>query len=901
MPPLTPILLPDFARLTPCLQRLGLTSNAVSSSSCDEMLRKIWLNRRQFGSDPASFFRFPPTLTSFKYEHVDVHETQWLLMALPASLKVLQLNTCVPAFLDFGLVCERFPCLEVFDTSSISEIGWKSSDKLPETLVNFSAECHTPEIFLLLEGGQFKLTKTSRFAIHLHQDQTVAPDLEPAEIDLEELLPPTVTDVQLSLKAAFPCDGLAYTWASLPQQLTSLTVKLLFKDVGLMAAISALPSLLTLRLSGQLEGHLTITGPGERVESIPVEMWKREWKMDEWVPTPDLSKLIGIPAESLPRSLTCLELSHSRRSMTKAAIGALPSGLCRLVVPFFDLSRLSALQKHAPACHLFLTRPIIFERTSNGCLLRGGKFMKLWDASIDLRSWMRAITKHFSKRNTHFAIKFGVVQLEKHMRSLTTQTFVATQIPPPAGAIVIPALDFLQWPQINRFFPNLTKLVVRVPYLPPENFKLNLDDLPPKLTHLDLHSSPFSVASPKGILPSYLTYISTNSACCSFVSSNSLPQRSKSLKHLEAPNWSFRAGDVVKWDLADFDKLAIDIVECKDSKLVRLLTSKTLNRRTRSNMSVSISYVVTGMIVPIENGVAVTELTWSSLCRATKKILKKQLRLPMPSSSSASSESDRSDSSQAEDSIGRVVSSLKQQPASDQEQLIHIPRSAIHVNLALPNAWKLAPFKDSNNSPREDVGPPISSASSAPLWFGKNLVHLTLLGLTGLSEWRGFLPSSLQYLRVSTPGRLFDFGDAPMPKLRVLVIEATDTSGRLSFIPFKLSALPTTLEHLILEADSFSMQRKENADSTKPLKLAVLKSVHLSGPTPKTVRTLLNRLPTKTMESIELRRCNPSESEYVKTKFKTVDLGALLLECPKYAPMTRTVGDICATIGEFQP
>lgn len=888
---LTAALLPDFKKFTPRLQQLSLPSTTASSSPTDIFAQSMWKNQHFYATGPAAYFRFPSMLFSFTYSDVQANELDYLVKALPSGLELLKLSMKFETVVNVGPMLERFRSLQHLTVENSSALTWNSGvTTVPRTLKHLDIACTSPSFISFLQECMFPLTSATVFNLRF-DNRTPSETDEPVMIDLAAMLPTTVTDVQIGSYAHYtpgPGSSPLSSFVTLPSMLTSLCVTLSFRDEFLIAAISSLASLHTLRVSGADSSIvLNILGPDDRLEKIPLDVERGESGVVEW-------KQIVVPADALPASLTMLYVSNCRRSMTKSAIRSLPRGLVRLSVPFFDLSRHPVLQKRAPLCELIISRPIFFDHNPNSVRITQGNFESFWTPSLDLHSWANAVTKYYTDLRVHFTLQFDLPPYAKLHKVPGTTELVVTSLEPCAGTVSLPIPKLLTWSFFTKSLINLTKLVLDLPTLPPDAVTINLDDIPPNITHLELRNTPLKIRSSIGILPPNLAYISTIGECRHFASSTSLPRRPKPLKYLDTPNWSFRASDVFTWDLKDFDRLAIDIVEFKDSKIAPFLTSRNINQRTRSNMSITITYIVTGVLASVDNDSDWTDVTWKALRRAARKTLKQQLALPLPATPSSRTAT----SNGTLLPVGSVVSSLTEQKILEEEHHLHLPLAAVRVNLNLPHLWKLAPFKDSGLSPRGERSPGGGIPQTPVRWFGTSLVHLTLSGVTGVSEWRSHLPPSLEFLRLAIMGSIFDFGDGPLPKVKVFVLQAIERTPRLTNLPFRTKDLPITLEHLIIEASHFTVHHKEKLGNTTTLKLPALKSVHFSGPTPTTVGTFLNRIPMKTVERLELRNCEDMEDERIRERQKVYNLDAILKGVPQYAPMELSIDELCESFGD---
>lgn len=889
---LTAALLPDFRKFTPRLQHLSLPSTTASSSPTDIFAQSMWKNQHFYATGPAAYFRFPPMLTDLTYSDVLPNELEYLVKALPSCLESLKLSMKFETVVNVGPMLERFRSLQHLTVENTSALTWNSGvTTFPRTLKHLDIACTSPSFIQFLQECMFPLTGATVFNLRF-ENRTPSDSDEPLMIDLAAMLPMTVTDAQIGSYAHYtpgPGSSPLSSFFTLPSMLTSLCVTLSFRDEFLIAAISSLASLHTLRVSGADSSIvLNILGPDDRLEKIPLDVERGESGVVEW-------KQIIVPADALPASLTMLYVSNCRRSMTKSAIRCLPRGLVRLTVPFFDLSRHPALQKRAPLCELIISRPIFFDQTANSLRISQGNFEEFWSPSLDLHRWAHAVTRYYTDLNVHFTMQFDLPPYAKLLKAPGTTEVVVTSLEPCVGTAVLPIAKLLTWSFFTKSLINLTKLTLDLPTLSPESLTINLDDIPQNITHLELRNTPLKIRSSQGLLPPNLAYISTIAECRNFASSTSLPRRPKPLKYLDTPNWSFRASDVFTWDLKDFDRFAIDIVDFKDSKVAPFLMSRNINQRTRSNMSITITYIVTGVLASADNDSDWTDVTWKALRRAARKTLKHQLSLPLPITPSSRT---ATPSNGTPLPVGSVVTSLTEQKVLEEEQYLHLPLAAVRVNLNLPHLWKLAPFKDSGLSPRGDRSPGGGVPHTPTRWFGTSLVHLTLSGVTGVSEWRSHLPPSLEFLRIAIMGSIFDFGDGPLPKVKVFVLQAIEASPRLTNLPFRTKDLPMTLEHLIIEASHFTVHHKEKLGNTTTLKLPALKSVHLSGPTPTTVGTFLNRLPMKTLERLELKHCEDVEDERIRERQKVYHLDALLKGVPQYAPMQLSIDELCDTFGD---
>ena len=822
-------LLPSFALLTPRLTTLHITCDIFSISSVND-------------SNPG--FSFPPTLTSFCLDdcyadseavialhHSGVPNTSLqgtdvaLLQTLPSTLRSLTLRFSDFLFIPLNTIFSRFTTLERLELSGtfrVLEPTFERLASLQETFAPVPATLNalhlTNAVFWiedLLRWWRFSESNVSVVEITIGEigpDDTLPENfkaVQERDANLLALLPPTVG--QLTLSRGFDYLQLP-VFSSLPSQsLTSLTLSLMSrKDEALWLSVVALPQLRSLVLHVSKKCSLTIHRTDDDSSMSDDEKTGANWDLN-------------LDPRSL-RTLTHLELSPLVKPLTEDSIAALPSGLKTLIVDDLPLSLIPTFVKYLPACVLHVKRAVRFWDVRDKGVADVIRFPEIWSPVFDVHQWSTAVAQSISMPNVNLQLSFSSEDCKTMTASPTTETLIWTDSSVPPYKVRFPPLKAFHAKFIMMALPNLTKIVIKLQSL---RRPINLMKLPPSLTHLELGDTFLSVYS-LSTVPETLRYISSTGT---FTYLNTTP---KHLTYLDAPNWSFTSGQL---HLKNMEKLCAKLL-VKDIEVIEMLT-KTVDSKTRSNMSITLGYFVTGSLIPEVGLQSKLCVTWDMMRQRTKEILQDQLSSPMPSSrpsfgstrpfgTANAFESKPTTSAaivtptstlESSETIGSVVSSLFEAISLNGVHL-RIPKSASEASINTGGLWTLVAPKPTGASLL--AVEPSSSRSSIPTL----LVRLELINVYAPAPWLPSLASckQLRFLHISSSSPFIFLIEYLPPRLETMALESlvipSDRSGGDSVVPklsFSLSALPATLERLaILSDESFGLCNGDDLLSASP-------------------------------------------------------------------------------------
>lgn len=565
---LSPLLLPKLSILTPRLTSLSFRHRdnryTGSPSAYDEYVKSVWERSEEPEFSPKLFYCFPPSLTEFNIDQLREKEAKPVIKALPTTLRKLTVGN-FESGLVLSSVVSRFPQLENFTFGTMEQILWKPSTALKRREIPSSLETlrfGMPSIIDtvgLLQKSDFKHSKVSNLALIIFEN----PDLS-LEIDLKNLLPPTMLNLLVSFETAhsFINKNLVNcSIVSLPPQLTCLTLQINHNDSSLLAAIAKLPYLSTLKISTSVLGLISILGPGDQLENMALEPKGPSSKLTD---LNDPAWQCLVHASSLPRSLTHLVLRRSLRYMTKAVIAALPRSLKHLSVPYCSLQLLPLIQETFPECHLFITQPLHLWSSVGEAHLRLDKIIASPHRTLDLSAWARDLSRHFTQQRVHFLV--SLAQGTYTGPASDAEEVSLTFIPDTLQGFV--SVMFRSFFNSLSLYPSMTCLSVQAPQL---EERLNLIALPPTLTSLILEVSAKCIITLGDQLPPNIVKISTQSNCAL---SKGLKQPSK-LSHFYAPNWDISARTLLDWDMNAFTCFCVNIKEMTDIQVADFITGST--------------------------------------------------------------------------------------------------------------------------------------------------------------------------------------------------------------------------------------------------------------------------------------------------------------------------------------
>lgn len=711
---------------------------------------------------------------------------------------------------------------------------------------------------------------------------------------LADFMPKTLLSLTLTIDNSSP------EFTSLPDSITSLKLRLdttssylsqLFKSV-----ISKQTSIAT----------LIIATPGAKVAiASPKEM-----------DTTD-TRFMKISADELPRSLTHLELSPNTgtlsSSISLSALDLLPPALQYLSLPVFILEHVPTLLKRAPRCALNITRPIPLWSEAFGPI----HFPSCWTPTLDLQLLIASIRERYTRLNTYFTVQLvptnwglespkgtTTILVNETETSPTMRPFYTTAAsliasssssssstypavsssssfatPSSSSSSAIPSTVKFSGPYFartlpefaGRYFPNLRKLIITIPFQAAE--------VPSSITHLE-------VTSPSSRFTFYPQWESIRVLIVAGYM-NVLNSRSSAKLApivVDTPNTTFKGSDVAQWDLKNTEKLVAKINEIEDSTLLRFLAA--VPSKLRPNMSIDVSYIPTGSLLPSIGPNVLTNCNWDAVCRETEMLMPKELNNLVPetrtfssfgalsSTSSSSTSSSLSSSSSSEILLSSVISKLTLQRTHTDCIGVRLPRSATSINLN--TGGPVTFLADSRSTPSNPHAPKFSPNlnTSAPTYhnaFGSLLVSMDVMDAKRVVDWWPFLPATLRHLRVHTTSSLAQLladgthdakmEAAPFPPLRSLVLESdaqNDPIVEASFadrLLFKLDQLPSTLEMLVIKSMPLRLHTVDEKSSNKLEHLTHLKTVHISDIVLNTLSNVYGRLSGGALEEFSVVNC----------------------------------------------
>lgn len=565
----------------------------------------------------------------------------------------------------------------------------------------------------------------------------------------------------------------------------------------------------------------------------------------------------------LPRSLLSLEIRCDATPLETEGIAELPPGLRSLTFKFFELSRVSELRKVVPACYLSLRQPIELWTSQNGLFLTQNEFAPFWSASFDLASWQRQLRQWRNTNKVSFSLNFRAptdtleyLQLKVHFPS----DLITLQADSNDGSS-IPWEQVLAFDLLSRDCPQLVQIDANLAKAPKPFYRL-----PESLTSLDLQNTPLPPRFMRGAHDS-LEFLVASSV---YEDPGLFPN--DSLTHLDTPNWTFEAEDILKWDISGFDVLNCSIRGMPDFEVIPFLKAVA---DSCTEAALSISYFVTGHLLSHPSADPSQNITWALIKSETDKILNKIIHAPTDVDSAP---------------LASIVTSLTQSNEVGRGRAICIPKSAVTVSLDLETEFywasgltssketgafsaksrakgdfaaapvvpktrqiqkrtgaskKLPSLYDSESD--EDYSAPTAKyvhpfeaaealglAREAPRFgFGFALSTISLFNVTNAEEWLTNLPSTLRSLHFTTSVPLGTLKLSFPPNLAKLVIETLSAATSAQALPFKLSSIPSSIEYICISSQAMVPHKgdqKPNQGEITPIRVPLLKTFYLSQP-----------------------------------------------------------------------
>ena len=551
----------------------------------------------------------------------------------------------------------------------------------------------------------------------------------------------------------------------------------------------------------------------------------------------------------LPRTLQCLEIPYASHPLSKEMVAELPRGLLLLSVSEFDLSLIADLHKAAPNCRLLVTHSFGFWTSTNGVWLTQNEFERHWTAeSFDFVAWQHHIAQWSIANNVSFnyQVKYDITNPRRVYFPGSLTAFQAKEVP----------WNFLH--TLDEDCPNLTHVDTTLTGEAPAGVQLEL----PSLKHLNLRDS-----SPNLLPLVWKRLADLNLSASSTYECSLMP--SKSLTHLDTPNWTFKAENILSAELPSLRVLRCGIRDLPDLEVIPLLKRLTA---TCPNVALSMTYYVTGHLLTTSSASNYQTITWDQMKSETDVILKKLLLEPLPFVPA-------SEGSPSAKTLSNAVVSLSPTMAPNSDCTICTPQTASTIALdlgkefywasgvsassksgalaALGNKFSssqerskkvLEPHRYESGFTSEDDEPalqkPEFGLKREPPRFGfaSVLVNLTLLNVVNPEQWLLTLPSTLRSLHFSTSQLLPTLNWSLPPKLARLVLEL---SVATRFLPFKLSALPSTIEYIGISSPVITLHQddtKAKKDVSAPIRLPLLKTFYVSHPVMILIHTLCSKL-----------------------------------------------------------
>lgn len=809
---------PNFALLVPRLETIDLpeVADLVKKSNVQFL----------FNSAPLEFhMTFPPTLTSATLQLPPKPFPIALLDALPSTLRALTVDHNSQDIMyaededkfDFG----RFTQLEYLWVEGARH--FVNRLEVPPTLQTLAIETNcTPWDFL--RHPSLKASKLTRMTILIGRPGHKTED----PIDLAQLLPSSLICLKLQISG----------------------------DLGIASLPPSLIEFELIILDGSSDEHIFTLIDGLRsLKELKVELSNDER---------DDLMLRSIVKGTLPTSLTKLTLGESLRGhLTKAQIQKLPLTLRSLYIPAWPLATVEDFHAHLPNCHLFITEHVWYWSPMVDGYLRE-KFKHLWVPAFDVNLYFDELRQYYHALNAHFKLELHLAMADVVGAGPSPETKRLVHRHQAWSVTSFAESDhFFAHQSCWTMFPALEYLNMNA-MLPSGNFSF-ISFLPATLTYLDLNDSTCELSLHR--LPTSLTHLSAGRHTRPLMDGSTMVPSTR-LKFIDTPTLELRHSVLASW--RNLDTLHATIIELADYNVVPFLTT-VVGRKTRLNMKVSIKYHTTGALIPDEGPESLEFVTWSSICEATAKILRRELASPMPAIDSDSDLNNSSLDTLIEgDTIGRVVASLT---SYNLVRTLHLPGSAKRAQISSKREFTLIPLptllpKHNDGLYKTEFGRSSSSDYSAellrentirPNWskevsvfpIGSRLTRLELLGSMFRAFWLESLPHSLKYLRISGKDILNNVTGPFPPRLTTLIIEESLVDPMdADFLRFSLAALPRSLQHLAITTGPFELHILK-AELKLKIDLPFLKTVRVSCVTDVGMIQLTRLLPRSQLSKFE--------------------------------------------------
>lgn len=662
---------PNLARLTPNLKTLHLAylyqitiTRARIVVSSDSIWSPDLNGLLNIGYTLNSVISLPPTLVSLRMHSSCAATPGDFIHSLPAGdLKWLTLDLESHHFAassPFRFPLEHslriMPSLEILKIFGSGVVTVSENFMVPQTLVDL--ELASPTIFplQLLNHPSIKSSSLLYFSLRTWltkgDGETLFFDAS-TNIDFAKLLPSSLITLRLTLDEASKRISLRYTIDKLPINLTDLTLELNAYVPSVFHILHLLHSLTTFKLS-----YDSSRMPMKLIHRSESHFLKVAKFSKEFPPKCHINLTEPhFHFQMLPRRIEHLTLiGDCFNGMSEAHIADFPPGLKSLVLSACTLSWANFLRQQMPYCQITILAPIDAWDGPDAAEIRS-EFANLWSSELDLYAFHQAVVSHYANRNIFMELNIRAEAPEpRHMSTETKHEFISSLLLRPLVSLNHGYNYFRNFEILHSALPNLQKLVIIQRSERGISNGLKSWLLPPLLTHLELSRQSISFGTEP--FPPTLTYIKAD---CGYWTSGSLPKLEllPNLTYLDAPKWAFDGTSIKLSIKQDMKKCHTRIYGILDLDVVPFLTKK-ISRITRSNMRISLYYIVSGRLV--DKATSSSEPVGSALrlfnkSRDSAKILRSLLQDPMPASKATDS---YVNSDLLSESIGSVVQLLEE-------------------------------------------------------------------------------------------------------------------------------------------------------------------------------------------------------------------------------------------------
>lgn len=709
---------PPFATLMPRLEILSF-SHDLHWALCPRQTSSLALGRTI--NLPPDYYRtvqFSDTLVQFLADIV-YHRDIPFLMRLPSTLRMLSLRLIAdenPTTVSLAQIFQKFPSLEFLTLDSRKNVVYD--------LVGSNLDGEEVERLIFPKSLWWLCLSNFHLATPLR-------GLASSSI--------SVLTLKLSTDREMDLEGVI----ELPASLLSLTVELSGLGWSMIEqSIYALPRLSSLTI------HLKKDVLLANAQEISQDRDTFE---------------ASINCCLLPGTLARLELDCANSTFSEDGVLSLPTGLQMLTVPDFPLSWHDVLLKSCPSCSLVITNRHIMswdsqEGEDSAWFLAAPQFRAFLGAHLDLDMWNHSIKTWLD--DSKISLRMSLPK-KPPKAFLVNPLSIRFQSWKRTDDRILPSDAFFS--SLNmRICPLLTYLDLDIPDLAPP---LELD-YTPCLEYLNLGSTPIKHL---GMSLKHLKLISS-AAELTWQETN----RPLNLTWMSTPNW--RCNSHLLKGCRGMEYLSCRI-SVWDYQVLDLLTT-SLSLQPRENMNLWISVHISGLMIPKDESLGPSQVTWNSIRQETLDLLHIQL---------AEASFIRHESVEGIDSWEGFCLSL-----SNSSSLIFVPRSALSVSIDHEGEFRLI----MSRSKREATGSPVTSEM---LWccpFSKNIVRLELIRFKCPRNLMNYLPKTLKYLHLHTMRDTLPIIQAFPPKLETLILRASLLTE--SSKPFPLVSLPPSISTLAL-------------------------------------------------------------------------------------------------------